>query len=67
MMETMTTSAGGSVADASEDLGDGLILRRARPHDAAAVAALLVSAHVAATPAAGRRPTWTGSASGRAT
>ena len=53
MMETMTTSAGGSVADASEDLGDGLILRRARPHDAAAVAALLVGAHAAAAPAAG--------------
>ncbi|HVG95933.1 MAG TPA: GNAT family N-acetyltransferase [Chloroflexota bacterium] len=52
-METMTASAGGSVADASEDLGDGLLLRRARLHDAAAVAALLVGAHAAAAPAAG--------------
>ena len=53
MIGAMTASAGGPVADGSEDLGDGLIVRRARPHDAAAVAALLVGAHAAAAPAAG--------------
>src|SRR5688500_12575823 len=53
MTETVMAPPGGAVADEHEDLGDGLILRSARPSDAAAVAALLVGAHAAAAPAAG--------------